>query len=222
MINILVRDYYKFYQQGIEALLSFLFLSEYRESVDFYYDLTPSNITRADIIVIDLCAGEQLTCLSELKTAGHALIIGIVDSEFSSRTLLPGCLSHSVIIARSESLAFCFAKIKFAISKKMSFPELPVLKHCTACRVKTFSFQQRQVMEGFYRGENFHQLANKLNVKHSTVFAHKYQVMDKLCLKNDYELYFLLKRLHQKNFFLPGTEPQSVGESSLLNDGDNQ
>lgn len=127
MINILVRDYYKFYQQGIEALLSFLFLSEYRESVDFYYDLTPSNITRADIIVIDLCAGEQLTCLSELKTAGHALIIGIVDSEFSSRTLLPGCLSHSVIIARSESLAFCFAKIKFAVSKKMSFPELPVL-----------------------------------------------------------------------------------------------
>ena len=43
------------------------------------------------------------------------------------------------------------------------------------------------------------EIAHELNISDKTVFSHKYMLMQKFDLRNDYELIVLLNRLAEKN-----------------------
>ncbi|HGN9285865.1 TPA: helix-turn-helix transcriptional regulator, partial [Klebsiella quasipneumoniae] len=59
--------------------------------------------------------------------------------------------------------------------------------------------QQIRIMICLYEGMSVTQIADELMISEKTVYAHKYMVMSKFNLRNDYELMLLLNKLTKNN-----------------------
>lgn len=215
MMTVLIRDYYLLYQYGMKAFLRWLLSEKYGESAIFIEDFSDNNVACADIIVVDLCAGEYFTCLYELRMAANALIICVVDKEVSLAEPQPACLRNIVMILRDEPLHLSCEKIIHAMENRVCSPLPLSVMNCYGCRRKAIAFQKLQVIEEIYKGKQISQIAADMNVSDKTVYAHKYLFMRKFFLDNDYELFTLLKRLHNKNPLPPITnKPSSIDDGN--------
>ena len=52
------------------------FWRNFNDCIHFDYEMTPHNVSTADIIVLSLCQGETLTCFPELQSRQKGIVIG--------------------------------------------------------------------------------------------------------------------------------------------------
>lgn len=198
MLNILIKETDSFFRDGLQRFLGEFFLHNFRHQLHFEVELTPENVSAADIIFLSLCQGETLTCYPELQARKKGIVIGLVDDEqrFSA---FPSCFQDMIFISRRASLD----RISEALFIAWYRTQLPDYrwknKSCYECQHKILSPQQVRVMVNFYRGLSVGQIANKLNTSDKTIFTHKYLLMQKFDLRSDYELMALIHRMVEKN-----------------------
>lgn len=197
MVKVLIKEADLMFRQGMEYYLSDFFWRRFRLKAEFITDYTSENIAVADVIVLSMCNGERYTCFPELRARRRGIIIGVVDERDHRRS--PACFEDIFYITRRENLVeithqLCIAWIKWLVSDVF-----PQYTSCLGCKHYTLSLQQRDILEKYYRGSSLHHIARMMNVSYKTVAAHKYIVMRKFSLKNDYELLRFLGMLREKN-----------------------
>ncbi|MGX5026163.1 LuxR C-terminal-related transcriptional regulator [Enterobacter asburiae] len=198
MLNIVIKETDSFFRDGLQRFLGAFFFHNFRHHLHFEGELTPENVSAADIIFLSLCQGETLTCYPELQARKKGIAIGLVDDEqrFSA---FPSCFQDMIFISRRASLD----RISEALFIAWYRTQLPGYrwknKSCYECQHKILSPQQIRVMVNFYRGLSVGQIANKLNTSDKTIFTHKYLLMQKFDLRSDFELMALIHRMVEKN-----------------------
>ncbi|MFX9189114.1 hypothetical protein ABTN59_20790, partial [Acinetobacter baumannii] len=69
----------------------------------------------ADVVVLDLCRGEEFVCHPELLNRKPGLLIGVVARlNHRGKGVLPLCLKEIVFVGRDEKLSQVIAKIKLS------------------------------------------------------------------------------------------------------------
>lgn len=198
MLKILINESDALFCRGMKYFLSDFFYKSFKRQVEFITDYTQENIADADVIVLSLCNGERYTCFPELRARRKGIIIGLVD-ENDYREKSPSCFADIVYIVRRESLNAVTDRLTVAWQKWLASEDFTQYKTCLGCKHLTLSLQQREIMSGFYHGNTVKDVARILNISYKTVAAHKYYVMRKFSLKNDYELIRFLGMLREKN-----------------------
>lgn len=198
MLNILIKESDLLFQYGLQVFLADLFQRGFREEVQFSSHFTHDGVSVADIVVLSLCVGEVFTCIPELQSRKKGIVIGLVDDECREATT-PSCFEDIILISRRASVLKIREIIYFAWYKT----QLPGYRWnkniCLDCHHKKLSPQQIRIMASFYKGLSVMEIAHELNISDKTVFSHKYMLMQKFDLRNDYELIVLLNRLAEKN-----------------------
>ncbi|WP_039029619.1 helix-turn-helix transcriptional regulator [Leclercia adecarboxylata] len=197
MLKVLIKESDLMFRQGIEYFLSDFFWRRFSQEVAFITGYTSENIADADVIVLSMCNGERYTCFPELRDRRKGIIIGLVDERDPRRS--PNCFEDIVYITRRGPLEEVTNKLYVAWHKWLSSNVFPQYKSCLGCKHHTLSLQQQEIMAGFYYGNTVKEVANVLNINYKTAAAHKYIVMRKFSLKNDYELFRFLGMLREKN-----------------------
>lgn len=198
MLKILINESDVLFRRGMKYFLSDLFCKRFKRQVEFITDYTQENIANADVIVLSLRTGERYTCFPELRARRKGIIIGLVDeNDYHEKS--PSCFADIVYIVRREPLSAITDRLTVAWQKWLASEDFPQYKSCLGCKHFTLSLQQREIMSGFYHGNTVKDVARMLNINYKTVAAHKYIVMRKFSLKNDYELFRFLGMLREKN-----------------------
>lgn len=198
MLKILINDSDILFRRGMKSFLSELFCNRFNRQVEFITEYTAENIADADVIILSLCSGERYICFPELRVRRKGIIIGLVDeNDFHTRS--PSCFADIVYIMRREPLSQITHKLTIAWLKWVVNEEFQPYKTCIGCKHVTLSHQQKGIMDGLYRGRSVQEVAAEMNVAYKTVAAHKYMVMRKFSLKNDYDLFRFLGMLREKS-----------------------
>ena len=150
------------------------------------------------MIILSLCNGERYICLPELRARQKGIIIGLVDEEDDSR-ISPSCFADIVYILRREPLSEITRKLTFAWQKWIEIQEFQGYKSCFGCKHVSLSLTQLEIITGLNKGYSFQEVAINMNITYKTVTTHKYLIMRKFCLRNDYDLFRFLGRLNQKS-----------------------
>lgn len=197
MINILIRDDNAFYHWSMQTFLTELFSRQYSKKVQLSREFNSEAVSRADMIIMEMCQGEQFTCHPELHSRTKGVIIGLTDTKPVNNTPLPACLADIIYLDRKASLSV----IAEEIVEVWKYHDEYHHRSCYACRHRTLSAQQIRIMSGFYGGKTVSRIADELNVSEKTIFSHKYLVMTKFNVSTDYELLRLLDRLHERRVY---------------------
>lgn len=198
MLKILIHEADVMFRRGMKYFLSDFFCKRFNRQVEFIADYTPENIADADVIILSLCNGERYTCFPELRARRKGIIIGLVD-ENDLRERSPSCFADIVYIIRRAPLSEITHKLTVAWQAWLVSECFPRYKSCLGCKHIRLSLHQREVMTGLYLGRSIQEVAIDMNVTYKTVAAHKYIVMRKLSLKNDYDLFRFLGKLREKS-----------------------
>ncbi|WP_320733152.1 helix-turn-helix transcriptional regulator [Enterobacter roggenkampii] len=198
MLKILINDPDLLFRRGMKYFLSDFFCKQYNCKVEFITDYTSDNIANADVIILSLCNGERYICLPELRARQKGIIIGLVDEEDDSR-ISPSCFADIVYILRRESLSEITRRLTFAWQKWIENQEFQGYKSCIGCKHLSLSLTQLEIITELNKGYSFQEVATNMNITYKTVTAHKYLIMRKFCLRNDYDLFRFLGRLNQKS-----------------------
>lgn len=199
MVNVLIKDNNIFFRWGMENYLVELFLNEFNKQVDFSLDFNHDSVAQADVIVMEFCKGEAYTCTPELKSRAKGVIIGIVDDDFKEMSSLTQCITGIIFVQRCMPLKEMRQKIVNQWSIYKQAGEKTHCSNCLFCPRLELTPRQVKVMAGIYKGKTMHRIAGELNVSSKTVSSHKYVVMNKFNLSNDYDLLKFLNRLKDKN-----------------------
>lgn len=199
MINLLIKDSDSLYRQGMEKFLTDLFFEEFCLQAIISSDFNRTNVSQADVIVMELCKGESFMCFPELQTRGRSLIIGVINHDFVKVAPLAGCISDITFVKRSASLESIRRNIIRYWERKDQPNALTHSNNCYICRHKRLSYQQVRIMSGIYSGKTYREISEDLNINQKVVYSHKYVVMNKFNLRSDYELLIFLNKLKEKN-----------------------
>lgn len=198
MLKILIKETDDMFRRGMKYFLSDFFCKRFNLQIEFITDYTPENISVADVIILSLCNGERYTCFPELRARRKGIIIGLVDeNDFHERS--PLCFADIVYIVRRAPLKEITHQLTIAWLKWVVSEGFAGYKSCLGCRHNKLSLQQREVMTGLYLGRSVQEVATNMKVSYKTVTAHKYVVMRKFNLKNDYDLFRFLGKLREKS-----------------------
>ena len=198
MLKILINDPDLLFRRGMKYFLSDFFCKRFNRHVEFITDYTSENIADADVIILSLCNGERYICLPELRARQKGIIIGLVDEEDDSR-ISPSCFADIVYILRREPLSEITRKLTFAWQKWIEIQEFQGYKSCFGWKHVSLSLTQLEIITGLNKGYSFQEVAINMNITYKTVTTHKYLIMRKFCLRNDYDLFRFLGRLNQKS-----------------------
>jgi DNA-binding CsgD family transcriptional regulator len=178
--------------------LSDFFYQWFNRHVEFFTDYTPENIAHADVIILSLCNGERYTCFPELRLRQKGIIIGLVDEKASSERS-PFCFADIVYIMRRESLNEITRKLTVAWRAWLAGEGFSQYITCFGCKLIKITPQQRKILASLHVKHSVKDVAENMCVNYKTISAHKYIVMRKFRLKNDYDLFHFLDMLHNKN-----------------------
>lgn len=198
MIKVLIKESDLIFLQGMKDYLSDFFWRTFRRNVEFATDYTSENIADADVIILSMFNGEGYTCFPELRARRKGIIIGVVNENDEQKKLL-NCLEDIIYITRRESLSETTHKIYSSWRNLLINDVFTQYTSCRGCKCSMLSLQQRNILEQFCKGSSIQQIANGMKLSHKTVAAHKYIVMRKFGLKNDYELLRLFDKLEERN-----------------------
>lgn len=200
MLKILINDPDLLFRRGMKYFLSDFFFKRFNRQVEFNTDYTSDNISDADVIILSLCNGERYICLPELRARKKGIIVGLVDEEDDLR-ISPSCFADIVYILRREPLSEITRKLTDAWHKWIEIQEFQGYKSCLGCKHVSLSITQLEIITGLNEGYSFQEIATNMNITYKTVTAHKYLIMRKFCLRNDYDLFRFLGRLSLKSTF---------------------
>ena len=198
MLNILISETDSLFQSGLQYFFMDFFWRNFNDCIHFDYEMTPHNVSTADIIVLSLCQGETLTCFPELQSRQKGIVIGWVDDEQRS-TASQSCYQDIIFISRRASLDMIGETVWCAWRKAQLKGHVLQKTSCFDCEHKILSPQQIRIVMNLYKGLSVMQTADALQIGYKTVFAHKYMIMQKFNLRSDYELIALLNRMVKKN-----------------------
>ena len=77
MLNIVIKNNNQFFNLGFQFLLQALF-PEYSFCTQVTASLNEELVRDADVVVLDLCRGEEFVCHPELLNRKPGLLIGVV------------------------------------------------------------------------------------------------------------------------------------------------
>lgn len=202
MVTILLKDSDQFYLQGIAHLLVGILTQKYQTTFRFLDGFTPENLSQADITVMALTNGESHLCIPELRERTKGMIIGVQDKPPHRQRVLPVCFADFMFIDRHIGIAELHKMLaqrleKFFIYAAPAAPAAP--RSCYGCMHQRLSPQQNLIMASMFYGKSVAQIADELNVSDKTIFTHKYLVMRKFNLENDYELQRFMQVLARKS-----------------------
>lgn len=205
MIKIIIDDCDNFYHNGMQTLLSKLFLEQFNESISVTRDMDAQSIAMADVIVLGLSPGEINVCHPLLHTRKkNSLILGIYKGNYSPHfDDLPLCFNNIIFINRTEAVSRIKKKIFHGWETCRTQSILPLQWKCHECGHKTLSPQQTNVAAYYYQGARAEQIAGMLRISVKTVFTHKRMIMGKFDLHSDYELFTLLNVMKVLNKTTP-------------------
>ena len=104
MLNIVIKNNNQFFNLGFHFLLQALF-PEYAFSTQVTASLNERLVRDADVVVLDLCRGEEFVCHPELLNRKPGLLIGVVARlNHRGKGVLPLCLKEIVFVGRDEKL----------------------------------------------------------------------------------------------------------------------
>ena len=197
MLNILIQETDLFFQAGLQDFLESFFKHNFHRTITFNPGLTHENVSQADIIILSLCQGETLTCFPELLARQKGIVIGFVEDE-QPVSALPSCFQDIILLPRRASIDRISGELFIAWFRTRLPGYTWTNRNCFNCQHKSLSRQQIRIMVNFYRGLSVMQTAHALDMSEKTVFTHKYMMMQKFNLRNDYEMIALLRRLMEK------------------------
>lgn len=193
MLNIVIKNNNQFFNLGFHFLLQ-KFFPEYLFSTRFAASLNERAVRDADVVVLDLCRGEEFVCHPELLNRKQGLLIGLIARQNQrGRGALPLCLKDMVFIGRDENLAQVMDKIKLSWILTSPSAKEKLTYRCDSCPHRKLSPQQRVIAAEIYQGLTVNTIARKLSLCNKTVFAHKRLIMSKFQLRNDLDLVLLLR-----------------------------
>ncbi|VAL06799.1 helix-turn-helix transcriptional regulator [Enterobacter kobei] len=198
MLKILINDPDLMFRRGMKYFLSDFFCKRFDRHVEFTTDYTSDNIATADVIILSLYKGERYICLPELRARQKGIIIGLVDEEDDSR-ISPSCFADIVYILRREPLREITRKLNVAWQTWIEIQEFQGYKSCLGCKHVSLSLTQLEIITSLNEGYSFQEVATKMNITYKTVTVHKYLIMRKFSLRNDYDLFRFFGRLSQKS-----------------------
>ncbi|WP_148243122.1 helix-turn-helix transcriptional regulator [Enterobacter asburiae] len=201
MVNILISETDILFQCGLQYFFKGFFSHVAQQDVAFTFDFTADSIRAADVIVLSLCQGEYFTCFPELQARQQGIIIGIVEDDARVKAL-PSCFQDIIFIPRSASLDHLRQVLSIAWHRTQSPCYIWRKISCFECQCKILSPQQIRIMMNFYRGLSVVQIARAMKISDKTVFTHKYIMMQKFNLRNDFELMALIRKMMEKKSHL--------------------
>ena len=198
-INVLIKETDTLYCYALKNFIVDLFRAEFQSEIHFITEFTRESIRDADIIVLSLCRGEPFICTPELLSRDKGVMIGLVNGEHYEKEALPGCFKEMVFISRDAPLGD-FHQVFRAAWQTLHGEEQKSESHsCADCHHRTLSPRQTVIMASLYQGLSTSEIAKKLQIDYKTVYAHKYDVMQKFQLSSDHDLQVLLSRMREKN-----------------------
>lgn len=214
MINILIKDSDVLYRHGMMQYLTEILSKHSDKQLHFTQEFNRDTVRQADIIVLELCKGENYTCIPELSSRKQGIIFGLVDDAFDK--IAPGtqCIEDIVFIRRSAPLN----DIGRTILKLWSKHNQPATKmhcsNCFSCRHRRMSRQQTRIMARYFHGRTIPEIAKELRINDKTIYSHKYVVMNKFNLASDYELLIFLNKLKESTI-VPNTFREHLDHKML-------
>uniref|UniRef100_S0DEB6 Putative transcriptional regulator n=1 Tax=termite gut metagenome TaxID=433724 RepID=S0DEB6_9ZZZZ len=199
MINILLKDNDQFYLQGITQLIVEVLTGKYQSSYRLLHGFTTENIKEADITVMALAHGERQLCVPELRDRTKGIVIGVLDKASRHQRVLPLCFSDCLFIERQLSIEEVSLRLNQRLDKYFSQTVEEKKQSCYGCIHQRLSPKQSLIMANMFYGKSIVQIAHELNVSDKTIFTHKYLVMKKFNLENDYELQRFMQVLARKS-----------------------
>ena len=113
MLNIVIKNNNQFFNLGFHFLLQALF-PEYAFSTQVTASLNERLVRDADVVVLDLCRGEEFVCHPELLNRKPGLLIGVVARlNHRGKGVLPLCLKEIVFVGAMRSSLRLLRKLNF-------------------------------------------------------------------------------------------------------------
>lgn len=188
MISVLIKEDDVFYRQCLEAYVQDVIRTSLQERVRFTYSLTTRSVARADLIVVSAGPGEMYACLRALKEGKAGRVIGLFHKKaHAARSLLTQCARDIRLISRQAPLAD-FRELILQTLLSTPAPKDDACGHCPALCREVLSEQQARIMTGLFNGRSVRELAGDMNICISTVYAHKYVLMNKFHLRSSHDL----------------------------------
>lgn len=200
MCNLLINTNDRTFRYGIAFLINQMFNTIKKNNALTIYDSTQVTIECADVIVMDILAGEYMLCQPELKKRkNNSIILGFYEGTKNIYSMeLPLCLNNAVFISKSTPVH----TVREIILHAWNVPhneKLSLSRNCLECKHKTLSPQQMKFASLFRRGDRMEKIAKEMNITIKTAHAHKNIIKNKYHLKNEFELLNFLKVLKLTN-----------------------
>lgn len=199
MMNIIIEDNYKFFRQGVEAVIMQL-ANKHGKNATISYELNSNQVSYADVIIKSVLGCELNMChVMPCKRHRRCVVILIVDvADLVKNFKRALCLSQAVIIDRTITpemlegiLSRCWNEIAYS--------KFTMINHCfESCSPFTMGGSQLNISRLLYNGFSIKEIAAKLNMNTKTVYTHKYNLMKAVNLDSTYDLYRFLRFYHDK------------------------
>jgi len=195
MINILTNEPVGLYFEGLSFLLSEIFDNNSHDAITITNNMTTENMVKADIIIVSLCRGEEYTCKKAFFKKSGSLIIGLIGDNESKSIPLPPCNQRMILISRRESIPSFKKQIIQAWERTTLKQQKDEINPCSDCKPKVLTPRLNSIITGMLNGKSISVIASELNICEKTVHSHKYTLMKKFFLRNDYDLQIFIRRL---------------------------
>ena len=199
-LNVIFRntDSNLYYGEGIHYLLQQIFPER---SVRFrsVSDLSHNDADSADILILDLCRGEEFLCHRALYDCHPGLLIGLTEDKYQpEKQALPLCLRRMSFICKHDSPESLARQISDALVTALKGEEgdIPVgINACHTCPHRDLSLQQKKVVDSLCRGMTTNQISRRLLLNQTTIYAHKQFVYRRFNLRCNRDLLLLHRQI---------------------------
>ena len=199
-LNVIFRNTHNnlYYAEGVHYLLQQVFPER---SVRFrsVSDLSHEDADCSDIIILDLCRGEEFLCHRALSGSRPGLLIGLTEDKYQpEKQTQPLCLRHMSFICKHDSPESMAHHISEALVTALKSEEEDIPAGTNACHIcphRDLSVQQKKVVESLCRGMTINQISRRLLLTQTTIYAHKQFVYRRFNLHCNRDLLLLHRQI---------------------------
>lgn len=186
MIKILIHTSDNFLHIGIKSILNEVF-SKINKQIDFSENYDNDKLI-SDIIIISFHHGEKRGFIPSLLKVAKKSIIVLIDSLSIKDKYIPLCYQNVIFISLTEPISKLSDLIFYNWMDSKNQKKSTFSYNCSACRYSSLSKKDALVIDKIISGDRIIDIASDLGINYKTVCSHKYNVMAKFNLKNNYEL----------------------------------
>lgn len=201
MVNVLIHDVDSFFSNGMTELMKDLLTKNNHDAINFLYEYNDANIAVADIIIVSMCQGEQVTCWPDLCHKKRAKIIVVMNRALKRRAgKMPWCFDNTLFIYRTQSRVHLEEQITELLhhdSKNRDY----LFKSCENCSRKMLSAGHQETALMFLEHTSFSDISQKLSVSIKTVYSRRTMLKEFFYLHTDSELFNFIMAVKKRGSF---------------------